>query len=127
MEMMQNAVNWVEIPVKDFERAKKFYSSIYDFEMPEMMMGENIMGFLLFDHQNGGIGAAIVKGTGYKPTKMGVKVYLNGGSDLNTVLKRVKSAGGQVLEKKTLIGPEQGYYAAFQDTEDNCIYLHSQK
>ena len=39
MEMFQNAVNWVEIPVLNFDRAKSFYSTIYDFEMPEMMMG----------------------------------------------------------------------------------------
>ena len=38
MEMMHHAVNWFEIPVTDFNRAKIFYSSIYDYETPEMMM-----------------------------------------------------------------------------------------
>ncbi|OGU25124.1 MAG: hypothetical protein A2X66_01015 [Ignavibacteria bacterium GWA2_54_16] len=37
--MLQNAINWFEIPVADFERAKKFYSTIYDFDMPEFPMG----------------------------------------------------------------------------------------
>ena len=31
MEMLQNAVNWLEIPVLNFDRAKLFYSTIYDF------------------------------------------------------------------------------------------------
>ena len=47
MEMLLNSVNWVEIPVTDFDRAKKFYSVIYDYEMPEMQMGPNRMGFCL--------------------------------------------------------------------------------
>lgn len=33
MEMLDNAINWVEIPVRNFDRAKKFYSAIYDYEM----------------------------------------------------------------------------------------------
>jgi len=62
--MTKNAINWIEIPVSDFERAKKFYSAIFDFEMPEMQMGPQLMGFLLYDQPGGGIGGAIVKGEG---------------------------------------------------------------
>ena len=124
MEMFQHAINWVEIPVSDFERAKKFYSTIYDYEMPEMMMGPNRMGFLLFDRANGGIGAAIVKGEGYLPSPQGIKVYLNAGSGLDTILDRVVSAGGKVLLPKTLIAPDMGFMASFEDTEGNIISLH---
>jgi len=46
MEMLQNAINWFEIPVTDFERAKKFYGAIYDFDMPEFPMGPVRMGIL---------------------------------------------------------------------------------
>jgi predicted enzyme related to lactoylglutathione lyase len=127
MEMLQHAISWVEIPVLDFDRAKKFYSSIYDFDMPEMMMGPNRMGFLLFDQAGGGIGAAIQAGEGYIPSKDGVKVYLNGGADLNTVLERVESAGGKVLMKKIEVAPGLGHMAFFEDTEGNSIYLHSQE
>jgi uncharacterized protein len=125
MEMVQHAVNWVEIPVSDFARAKQFYSNIYDFEMPEMMMGPFQMGFLLFDQQNGGIGAAIVKGEGYEPSTLGSKVYLNGGADLNTVLNRIEAAGGKVILPKTNITPELGNFAIFEDSEGNHISLHS--
>lgn len=61
MEMFTNAVVWVEIPVINFDRAKLFYSTIYAYQMPEMMMGASRMGFLLFD-QLTGVGAAIVQG-----------------------------------------------------------------
>lgn len=125
MEMFSNAITWAEIPVSDFDRAKKFYSAIYDYEMPEMMMGPNQMGFLLYDQQGGGIGAAIVKGDGYTPTKQGIKIYLNGGSDLNTVLNRVEKAGGKIVLPKMQITPELGHFAIFEDTEGNQISLHS--
>lgn len=125
--MQQHSVNWVEIPVADFDRAKKFYSAIYDFEMPEMMMGPNRMGFLLFDQQGGGIGAAIVKGESYVTSKDGMKVYLNAGQDLNNMLSRVDEAGGKVIMEKFLIAPELGYVGGFEDTEGNVLWLHSKK
>ncbi len=125
MEMNLNAVNWVEIPVTDFDRAKTFYSSIFDYEMPSSPMGPARIGFLIYDRQKGGIGVAIVQGPGYEPTNKGVKVYLNGGNDLSMVLNRVEYAGGKIILPKTLISPELGYFATFQDTEGNHIFLHS--
>jgi predicted enzyme related to lactoylglutathione lyase len=126
VEMMHNAVNWFEIPVADFDRAKNFYSAIYDYEMPEMMMGPNRMGFLLYDMQKGGIGGAIQKGDDYQPSASGgVRIYLNGGADLNVVLNRVEKAGGKIMLAKTQITPDLGYFATFEDTEGNHISLHS--
>lgn len=123
--MQKDAINWVEIPVSDFERAKKFYSHIYNYEMPEMVMGPQRMGFLLYDQQNGGIGAAIVHGEGYVPSANGPRVYLNGGNDLSVILDRVEAAGGKVVVPKTNITPELGNFAAFMDSEGNFISLHS--
>ena len=125
MEMMTNAINWFEIPVDDFERARKFYNTIYDFEMTEMDMEGTRMGMLPHDQENG-VGGAIIHGDNFKPTKDGVKVYLNGGNDLSVVLDRVENAGGKVILPKTMIGPEMGHYAAFEDTEGNEIRLFSQ-
>lgn len=127
MESFIHALTWAEIPVLDFERAKKFYCTIYDFDMPEMPMGENRMGILLHDQEKAGIGAAIVQGPDYRPAKTGVKIYLNGGTDLNTVLNRVEKAGGKVTQPKVLISEELGAFAAFEDTEGNQLYLHSLK
>jgi uncharacterized protein len=98
--MNKNAISWAEIPVSDFDRAKKFYSLIYDYEMPEMKMGENRMGFLLYDQQGGGIGAAIVEGVDYIPGNGGVKLYLDAGEDLDIILNRVEKAGGKIIRKK---------------------------
>lgn len=126
MEFTKNAVSWFEIPVSDFERAKAFYQTIFEYEMPEMAAGPVRMGILLHDRDGGGIGGAICHGQGYKPAGPdGPKVYLNGGSDLNAVLNRVNGAGGQVVLPKTAIGPDMGHFAYFSDTEGNVVGLFS--
>lgn len=124
MQMTTHSIDWFEIPVLDFPRAKAFYSAIFDFEMPEMQMGPNLMGFLLFE-MGKGIGGAIVKGEGYVPSIMGSLVYLTAGNDLSVVLARVQRAGGMVLCPKTQISPEHGYFALFRDSEGNRVGLHS--
>lgn len=43
-----NALNWIEIPVTNFDRTKQCYETIFDYQMPEMMMGRNRMGFFIF-------------------------------------------------------------------------------
>ena len=121
------AITWFEIPVIDFDRAKQFYSVIYDYQMPDTMVGSVRMGFLLYEQQPGRVGGAICFGQGYSPSQQGTLPYLNGGSDLNVVLNRVEKAGGKVVIPKTFIAPEHGYFARFIDTEGNLIALHSRK
>ena len=124
MEMTTNAVAWFEIPATDFERAKRFYSAIFDFDMPEMPMGPNRMGFL--PHEQGkGVGGAILSGEGQAPAKTGTVVYLAGGKDLSVVLGRVEKAGGKVVVPKTDIGGGMGFWAHFLDSEGNKVGLHS--
>lgn len=126
MEMLDNSITWFEIPVTDFERAKKFYSEIYDYEMPDVTVGQVRMGFLLYEQQPHRVGGAICLGPGYKPSQQGTLPYLNGGDDLNTVLNRVEKAGGKIVVSKTEVN-QQGYFAKFIDTEGNLIALHSRK
>ena len=127
MEKIKNAIAWAEIPVLNFDRAKEFYSKILDSEIHEQMMGAHRMGFLPMDQKLGGIGGAIVQGEGYIPSGLGSKVYLNGGKDLNVVLKRVDLANGKVILPKTMITEEIGYFAVFEDTEGNHVCLHSEE
>ncbi|MEO8935662.1 MAG: VOC family protein [Burkholderiaceae bacterium] len=127
MVKQPNAINWFEIPVDDFARAKMFYSRILAYEMPEMDMGSSRMGMLPFEQGDGRVGGAIVKTEDFLPARQGTLVYLNGGEDLTDALLRVDAAGGKVLTEKTLITPEMGYYAIFLDSEGNKVGLHSPK
>lgn len=120
---MKNAINWFEIPVKNFDRAKKFYEQIMNGEIQEMPHPEFKYGMLPADMQNG-IGGGIVEGPGFEPSDKGSLIYLNGGDDLSIPLAKVEMAGGEILMPKTSIDPN-GFMAYFKDTEGNKVALHS--
>jgi len=122
---MKNAINWFEIPVRNFERAMKFYEAILLAKMQVMEMPGMRSAFFPADLQNG-IGGSITEASGYEPSKTGSLIYLNGGDDLAVVLSRVEKAGGKILLPKTSIG-QNGFMAHFEDTEGNKVALHSMK
>jgi predicted enzyme related to lactoylglutathione lyase len=123
---MKNAINWFEIPVKNFDKAKKFYETIIGTEMQLMEAMGMKSAFFPADMQTGGIGGCIIKGDGYEPSAKGTLVYLNGGDDLSMPLSKVEAAGGKILMPKTAIG-ENGFMAHFSDTEGNKVAFHSMK
>lgn len=124
MAKAQNALNWFEIPVRDLQRAKKFYEAILGIKLQDMEMPGATMSMWPF--APGIVSGSLVKTKGYVPSKRGTLVYLNGGEDLNGPLKKVKRAGGTVIQKKTSIG-ENGFIAYFEDTEGNKVAFHSMK
>ena len=73
---MINSINWFEIPVTDFERAKAFYSEILNTSIGEMPFPEGRYGILAYDQQ--GVGGGLVQGEGFVPSQTGTIVYLNG-------------------------------------------------
>ena len=122
--MNTHAINWFEIPVTDFDRAKKFYENIFAYQMPESQMGPARMGFLLYDFQNGGRGGAIVHNPEfYAPSTNGTLVYLNCDPDLQVVLERVEGAGGKITKAKTEIGQNLGFWALIEDSEGNTMAI----
>ena len=123
---MKNAINWFEIPVLDYERAKKFYNTILDLEIMDYHMPEKNMKYGMFPYEmeNMGVGGAIVEMAEMKPSTDGSTVYLNGGEDLNVALNKVEAAGGKIFMPKMDID-ENGFIAQFIDTEGNRVALHS--
>lgn len=120
---MRNTINWFELPVLDFERAKKFYENIFKCEISDNMMGPYRMGFFPADQQ--AVSGAIVHGDGYVPSDKGAVVYLNADGILDEVLERIPKAGGRVVLPRTPITPEIGDYAMFLDSEGNKVALHT--
>jgi predicted enzyme related to lactoylglutathione lyase len=122
---MAHALNWFEIPVTDFSRAKSFYETVLGITIEPMVMGPVTMGMLSGDPT--AVGGAIVQGEGGAPSTTGTIVYLNGGDDLAPMLSRVAQAGGSVVVPKTEIGNDFGFFAHFMDSEGNKVGLHSMK
>lgn len=123
---MKNAVNWFEIPVKNYERAKNFYAKVLGTNIIDNHMPEKSMKYGIFSHQeNGnGVGGAIIEAADFEPSTQGSTVYLNGGDDLGLPLMRVEHNGGKIVMPKTNIG-DHGFIAQFLDTEGNRVALHS--
>jgi uncharacterized protein len=122
---MPHALNWFEIPVTNFARAKAFYEAVLGQPIQPMEMGPTMMGFLSSDPD--AVGGAIVQGEDNVPSKQGTIVYLNGGDDLAPMLARVGPAGGTITVPKTEIGNDFGFFAQFVDTEGNKVGLHSMR
>ncbi|OUS02103.1 glyoxalase [Flavobacteriales bacterium 33_180_T64] len=123
---MKNAVNWFEIPVKDYNRAKQFYSTVMSSKITDHPMPEQNMkyGIFEYDEDNNGVGGAIIEGEGQNPTTDGATIYLNGGENLSIALEKVEANGGKIMMPKTDIGTF-GFIAQFMDTEGNRVALHS--
>ena len=122
---MKNMINWFEIPVADYERARKFYEILLGEQVTEMPMPGMRMG--AFPGDENSVSGGIVQGDGYIPGASGVTIYLNANPNLSAMLGRVEAAGGRILLPKTPITPEHGFFAFFLDTEGNKIGLHSQE
>ena len=121
-----NIVNWFEIPVKDIERAKKFYESVFDLKIEIHPMEEMKMGFFpSMDDNSYGVTGSLVQSKGYTPSTSGVVIYFSV-NDITGILEKVSSNAGKIIKEKMSIG-EYGFVGYFKDPEGNKIGLHSMK
>jgi predicted enzyme related to lactoylglutathione lyase len=120
---MKHLLNWIEIPVINMARAKKFYSTILEAAIEDMHM--NDMEYAIFSTDDPYNSGALVQGEYYKPSSDGVLIYLNGGEDLNGILTQVEDNGGSIIMPKTFLSDLAGHIAMFMDTEGNRIGVQS--
>ena len=121
---MNNFVVWFDIPVKNLDRAMKFYSKVMSVELKSVEIGPGKQAN--FPFVPGVASGSLKESKESEPSAAGTMVYLNGGEDLSVPLARVEAAGGTIVKHKTRIG-ENGFMAIFKDTEGNHVALHSRK
>lgn len=120
---MKNPVCYFEISVTDIERAIAFYQAVFECQFERTDIDGNEMAlFPAFDKASG-ITGALAKGESYVPGKQGARIYFSVVS-INDTLHKVKRAGGKILYPETSVGA-YGSVAEFEDSEGNCIALHS--
>ncbi len=117
--------NWFEIPVKDLERAVKFYEKVFDVKLSREDMGGMKMALFPFTQDAPGAAGALVKGESYEPSHAGTVVYFSV-EDIPETLRRINANGGKTLMPRTAIG-QYGFIAQYEDTEGNRLALHSMK
>jgi uncharacterized protein len=122
---MNNNLTWFEINVKDLERAKTFYETVFGAEFTFFDMPGSPMYAFNADQSKGEIGGALVKANDNEPSDKGTVVYFSS-QDVAIEAARVEPAGGKLLFPKISIG-DFGFIAHFIDSEGNRIGLHSDK
>ena len=117
--------NWFEIPVKDLDRAVKFYEKVFDVKLSPEEMGGMKMALFPFTQDAPGAAGSLIKGESYEPSHAGTVVYFSV-EDIPEILRRINANGGKTLMPKTAIG-QYGFIAQYEDTEGNRLALHSMK
>lgn len=115
-------INWFELPVLDFNRARRFYEHVFQIQMPIGPMGDYLMGF--FPSPSGPMGA-IVQGDGYVPSVYGPRLFLNANPNLDEYLDRALAYGATLIVPKTFISEDVGFCAYILDPEGNAIAFNS--
>jgi predicted enzyme related to lactoylglutathione lyase len=129
--MSENPVRWFEIYVRDMERAKRFYESVFEVELQKLdnPVTLNTPSMQLWSFpMNGdaaGCSGALVKMEGAGPGGVGTIVYF-ASEDCAVEEKRVLDFGGRIQRSKTALG-EYGFIVLAVDTEGNVFGIHSMK
>jgi len=122
-----NNMVWFELPVLDLDRATSFYESVF---ATKLATDERFPGIAMFPrrHETATTGALAVthdpKMEG-RPSTDGAVIYLNCDGDLDGVLKRVKAAGGELLQEVAQLPGEMGWIAQIRDLDGNRVGLHA--
>jgi predicted enzyme related to lactoylglutathione lyase len=117
---MNKLIAWVEIPSADFERAVKFYSSVFQLELTPIDCG-NSEKMACFPTGEG----AVVYSQYAKPSENGVIVSLTVPDSIEATISRIEQGNGKVIIPKTKIEAEdRGYFAVCTDCENNKIGLY---
>lgn len=127
MNTPRNPVGWFEIYVQDMERSKKFYESVFQFEMEALPSPDPDLEMWVFPgmgcENQPGCSGALCKMKGKDSGTGGIIIYFSCEDCGETAAKAVE-AGGEMQLEKIPIG-EYGFISLVFDTEGNMIGLHS--
>lgn len=119
----KSAVTWFEIPSANLDRATRFYETVLGIKLKPDAMGAT--KFSIFPVEKGQPTGCVMQAEGYRPSADSTTVYLNLSDDLSKPLGKVEKAGGKVLQGKTALPEDMGFYAQFLDSEGNRVGFFS--
>jgi predicted enzyme related to lactoylglutathione lyase len=120
-----NVPAWFEISTTDLDRAQRFYEAVLDTKLAREDMGDTQLA--VFPH--GGkpnTSGALIHAADNEPSVQGCVIYLSV-VDLQIVLDRAMSHGGDVIVPRTALPQDMGFFAQFIDSEGNRVGLWSAK
>ena len=120
-----HALTWFEIPVRDLDRAQRFYEEVLQRSLAREAMGPGIT-LAVFPHAQGqGAGGCLKASTDVEPAGHGTIVYLDAGPMLDATAARVASAGGRVVQPRIDLPEGMGAFVHIEDPEGNRVGLHA--
>ena len=120
---MSHRFVWVDIPVRDLDRAIAFYAAVLG--TPVTKEGGPGFSFGLLAHSGSDVaGCLYAADDDNAPSPHGPLVYLNVDGRIADAERAVAARGGQVLKATHAIGPH-GYRSIVVDSEGNRVALHS--
>jgi uncharacterized protein len=123
--MTGNPCVWFEIYVRDLDRAKRFYESVFQVTLQKLdsPLPELELWAFPSDMNRYGTGGALVRKAGAEPGGNSTLVYFHC-EDCGVEEARAAASGGRVQMPKTSLG-QYGQMSLVVDTEGNLIGLHS--
>ncbi len=124
-EPVPNRIVWFDMPVRDLDRAIRFYSSVLEANVQKQQYPG--MTFAVLPHPENGVGGCLIpvsEGDEAKPSPHGPLLYFSCQGRLDQAIAAVEPNAGKVLKPKHSMGP-YGFRAVVSDSEGNRIALHS--
>lgn len=119
-------ITFIEIPVKDIERALSFYTAAFALGPIEIDRSDPVRTMAILYYDEAGVlpGISLNQTANFEPGANGPLAYIRI-NDLEAHIQRAQAAGGSISAGKTAMG-EWGFYAMIQDTEGNTYALSQQ-
>jgi uncharacterized protein len=119
----RHQIVWFDIPVRDIDRAMRFYAAVLGIELKREQAGPG-MAMAMLPHADGFVGGCLLQNADAKPSESGPLLYLNTNGRLEEAVYAVERHGGKVLSPTHSIAPF-GFRAIVLDSEGNRVALHS--
>lgn len=125
MPTPQHAIDWFEIPVRNLDRAQRFYETLLATTLRREAAGPQ-KTLAVFGSGDNQVGGCLMAGEGTPdPSPDGTLIYLNAEPSLDAVLARVDAAGGRITTPKVQLPDGMGCFAHILDPEGNRVGLHA--
>lgn len=139
--MEHAAVNWIQIPATNLDRAVKFYTNTFGFEFEIEVLNDIDHALFRPDKYNKQpVNGAIIQAKDDVEIGLGPILFFDATGKFDVLLHNIEEFGGKVIVGKTLIkkqleegrnlipntyiDQQPGYFAHFYDSEGNRLGLY---
>jgi len=117
-----NRVVHFEVPAGDLDRAKKFYSNVFGWQIMDMPEMSYVIVTTTDSDEKGPKNPGAINGGMMKRGSIKNPVITIEVPDIDSHLKKIEEAGGKVVAPKIAVG-DMGFSAYIMDTEGNVMGL----